>query len=103
MSEDQVLELKEAFSMFDQNDDGLITELELGEVCREFGLNYGPAELQAIISAVDKSGKRAVDFSDFLELCSSRMRQALDPREVKEAFRSFDLSGKGTVSSTDLK
>ena len=49
-------EFREAFSMFDQDGDGVITREELGTVMRSMGLNRTEAELQEMIRQVDTDG-----------------------------------------------
>lgn len=44
MSEEQINEYKEAFTLFDKDNDGTISKDELGTVMRSLGLN--PTELE---------------------------------------------------------
>ena len=44
-TEEQITELKEAFSLFDQNCDGTITTKQLGTVMRSLGSNPTEAEI----------------------------------------------------------
>ena len=53
----QILEFKEAFSLFDKDGDGTITTKELGTVMRSLGQNPTEAELQDMINEVDADGK----------------------------------------------
>ena len=46
MTEEQIAEFKEAFSLFDKDGDGTITTKELGTVMRSLGQNPTEAELQ---------------------------------------------------------
>ena len=48
LSEEQVAEFKEAFSLFDKDGDGTITTKELGTVMRSLGQNPTEAELQGV-------------------------------------------------------
>ena len=50
-------EYKEAFSLFDKDDDGVITTNELGTVMRSLGQNPTEAELQDMINEVDADGE----------------------------------------------
>ena len=45
LSEEQIAEFKEAFSLFDKDGDGTITTKELGTVMRSLGQNPTEAEL----------------------------------------------------------
>lgn len=58
LTEEQIAEFKEAFSLFDKDGDGTITTKELGTVMRSLGQNPTEAELQDMINEVDADGKR---------------------------------------------
>ncbi len=60
LTEEQIAEFKEAFSLFDKDGDGTITTKELGTVMRSLGQNPTEAELQDMINEVDADGKRFV-------------------------------------------
>ena len=50
LTEEQIAEFKEAFSLFDKDGDGSITTKELGTVMRSLNLNPTEAELQDMVS-----------------------------------------------------
>ena len=50
LSNEQIAEFKEAFSLFDKDGDGSITTKELGTVMRSLGQNPTEAELQDMIT-----------------------------------------------------
>ncbi|UYV74298.1 hypothetical protein LAZ67_11002912 [Cordylochernes scorpioides] len=50
-------EFKEAFSLFDQNSDGMITAGELGIVMRSLGQRPTEAELRQMVTMVDQDGR----------------------------------------------
>lgn len=60
LSQEQVAEFKEAFSLFDKDGDGTITSKELGTVMRSLGQNPTEAELADMISEVDANGQGSV-------------------------------------------
>ena len=62
LTEEQIAEFKEAFSLFDKDGDGTITTKELGTVMRSLGQNPTEAELQDMINEVDADGKQTLDF-----------------------------------------
>ncbi|KAJ0974670.1 hypothetical protein J5N97_016635 [Dioscorea zingiberensis] len=55
LSDDQISEFKEAFSLFDKDGDGCITTKELGTVMRSLGQNPTEAELQDMINETHES------------------------------------------------
>ena len=74
LTEDQIAEAKEAFSLFDRNGDQTITTKDLGTVIRALGKNPTEAELQDIINEVDSSGTGTVEFPDVLNLLATRLK-----------------------------
>ena len=46
LTEDQIGEFQDAFTLFDTDHDGIITTKELGSVLRQVGLNPTEAEIQ---------------------------------------------------------
>ena len=63
LTEEQIAEFKEAFSLFDMDGDGTITTKELGAVMRYLGQNPTEAELQDMINEVDADGKNLQRYS----------------------------------------
>jgi len=103
LTEEQVAEAKEAFSLFDKDGDGTITTKELGTVLRALGQNPTEAELSDMINEVDADGNGTVDFPEFLSLTSRRMKDTDTEEELIEAFKAFDRDGSGFISSAELR
>jgi len=64
LTEEQIAEFKEAFSLFDKDGDGTITTKELGTVMRSLGQNPTEAELADMINEVDADGSGTIDFPE---------------------------------------
>ncbi|XP_068648985.1 calmodulin-like protein 3 [Aristolochia californica] len=64
--------LKEAFNVFDENGDGLITAEELGLVMTSLGLNRGAEDCKNMIKKADKDGDGKVNFEEFKLMMQSR-------------------------------
>ena len=73
LTEEQIAEFKEAFSLFDKDGDGTITTKELGTVMRSLGQNPTEAELQDMINEVDADGNGTIDFPEFLSMMARKM------------------------------
>lgn len=67
LTEEQIAEFKEAFSLFDKDGDGCITTKELGTVMRSLGQNPTEAELQVSTTCADDfcDSMSPSNFSDF--------------------------------------
>jgi Ca2+-binding protein (EF-Hand superfamily) len=73
LTEDQVNDFREAFSLFDKDGSGTITAKHLGIVMRSLGRNPSEAELEEMIREVDPEGKGIIDFPHFLELMMKKV------------------------------
>nr|KYP37963.1 Calmodulin [Cajanus cajan] len=129
LTDDQIAEFKEAFSLFDKDGDDFfcalifgfgiwfsffldiftivtfccITTKELGTVMRSLGQNPTEAELQDMINEVDADGNGTIDFPEFLNLMARKMKDTDSEEELKEAFRVFDKDQNGFISAAELR
>ncbi|ELU00395.1 hypothetical protein CAPTEDRAFT_170361 [Capitella teleta] len=103
LSEEQIGEFREAFSLFDKNGDGKITTSELGTVMRSLGQNPTEAELQDMVNEVDSDGNGTIDFDEFLIMMAKKMKETDSEEELREAFRVFDKDGNGFISAAELR
>eukprot|EP00753_Platysulcus_tardus_P018317 PLAT6820.4.p4 GENE.PLAT6820.4~~PLAT6820.4.p4 ORF type:complete len:150 (-),score=77.49 PLAT6820.4:177-626(-) len=103
LSEEQIAEFKEAFSLFDKDGDGTITTNELGTVMRSLGQNPTEAELQDMINEVDADGNGTIDFPEFLTMMARKMKDTDSEEEILEAFKVFDKDGDGYISAAELR
>nr|ADL29890.1 yellow cameleon Nano140 [synthetic construct] len=103
LTEEQIAEFKEAFSLFDKDGDGTITTKELGTVMRSLGQNPTEAELQDMINEVDADGNGTIYFPEFLTMMARKMKDTDSEEEIREAFRVFDKDGNGYISAAQLR
>merc|ERR1712037_278127 len=103
LTEEQIAEFKEAFSLFDKAGDGTIPTKELGTVMRSLGQNHTEAELQDMINEVDADGNGTIDFPEFLTMMARKMKDTDSEEEIREAFRVFDKDGNGFISAAELR
>ncbi|PAA62089.1 hypothetical protein BOX15_Mlig018223g1 [Macrostomum lignano] len=102
LTEEQIEEFREAFSLFDKDGDGTITNKELASVMRALGQNPSQEELKEMIKEVDQDGSGSIEFDEFLEMMKKQMNSADSEEEVRRAFRLFDADGDGFLSATEL-
>ncbi|KYN05312.1 Calmodulin [Cyphomyrmex costatus] len=103
LTEDQVAEFKEAFMLFDKDEDGTITMAELGVVMRSLGQRPSETELRDMVNEVDQDGNGTIEFNEFLQMMSKKMKSADGEDELREAFRVFDKNNDGLISSKELR
>jgi calmodulin len=103
LSEEKVNEFRCAFELFDKNKVGKITTEELSQVLKDLGQNPTKEELDEIIKEVDQDNNKSIEFPEFLELMSRKMKDVDTEEEMMEAFKIFDKDGNGFVSKDDIK
>ncbi|KAI7730356.1 hypothetical protein M8C21_016928 [Ambrosia artemisiifolia] len=103
LTNDQISEFKDAFSLFDKDGNGCITTKELGTVMRSLGQNPTEAELQDMINEVDADRSGTIEFSEFLNLMDRKMKDTDAEEELKEAFKVFDRDQNGVISAAELR
>ena len=98
-------EYKEAFTLFDRDNDGRIQVSELGTLMRALGRNPTEAEVREHVKSLDPHGTSFINFSDFLGLMARvpPLDPAVAERELLEAFRVFDRDGKGYMPTAELR
>ncbi|KAI3459435.1 hypothetical protein Pfo_016098 [Paulownia fortunei] len=103
LNEEQIVEFKEAFSLFDKDGDGCITIEELATVIRSLDQNPTEEELQDMINEVDSDGNGTIEFAEFLNLMAKKMKETDAEEELKEAFKVFDKDQNGYISANELR
>nr|XP_032655144.1 myosin regulatory light chain 2, skeletal muscle isoform [Chelonoidis abingdonii] len=90
----QIQEFKEAFTVIDQNRDGIIDKEDLRDTFAAMGrLNVKNEELDAMI----KEASGPINFTVFLTMFGEKLKGA-DPEDViMGAFKVLDSEGKGTI------
>jgi len=94
----QITEMKEAFTMIDQNRDGLICVSDLKEMYSNLGAVPQDAVLQAMIKEASQ-----LNFTGFLGLFSDKLGGTDTDETLRSAFRMFDEDNKGTLPEEYLK
>lgn len=102
-TEDQILEFKDAFSLFDSRDDGHISVSLLGTVLRALGQN--PTEAEVKKHAKNFDAEHRISFETFLPILQTiNKNKCTDQAEdFIEGLRHFDKDGSGYISSAELR
>ncbi|KAJ3076191.1 hypothetical protein HDU98_005075 [Podochytrium sp. JEL0797] len=103
LSQDQITQFKEAFSLFDQDGDGMIANAEIGTVIRSLGQNISQRELKDLIKEADSNHKGAIEFPEFLTMMARKLKDGDNAVDIKAAFRMFDPKGTGYISANELR
>lgn len=104
LTEEQIAEFKEAFSLYDKDGNGTIISKELGNAMRSLGQNPNEAELQNIIDEIDGDSNETIDFQEFLSIIAKRSHCHDVIHDIFiDACKVFDKENNGLISFSELK
>ncbi len=103
LTDEQIIEFREAFQAFDKDGSGSITTKELGTVMRSLGQNLNESEIREIIDEVDEDKNGTIDFHEFLSLMARKMKILDKEDELLDAFKILDVDGTGKISKYQLR
>ena len=103
LTDEQIIEFREAFQAFDKDGSGSITAKELGTVMRSLGQNLNESEIKEIIDEVDEDKNGTIDFHEFLSLMARKMKILDKEDELLDAFKILDVDGTGKISKYQLR
>jgi len=101
--EEIIEEYRAAFSLYENEETGTVSVVDVGTIMRALGLSPTEAEIQALLPESEEEGK--IGFQDFVKLVEN-YRKDMDkenPEEKKIAFGIFDRDNNGKISLEDLK
>lgn len=101
---DRIAEMKEVFKIFDKDNDGFITNEEVGGLLRSLGRNPTEEEIQKLIKETDKNGNGKIEIDEFIAFMEGTYVVSQDRVEdVVAAFKIFDLDNNGWISCEEFK
>ncbi|OLY80857.1 Myosin regulatory light polypeptide 9, partial [Smittium mucronatum] len=95
----QISELKEAFSIFDRDADGLISSDDLKDTLNSLGMDSSPDTISRMLA--DAPGQ--INFTMFLTMMGERLIGTDSQPDILAAFNAFDDSGSGLISAAEFK
>ena len=103
LTDEQIIEFREAFQAFDKDGNGSITVSELGTVMRSLGQNLSEAEIKEMIDIVDEDKNGTIDFQEFLHLMARKMKLIRKEEELLDAINILDKDRNGKISKYELR
>jgi calmodulin len=102
LGEDELAEVKEAFSMFDLSGKNKVSGEKLGDVLRALGHDPTPSEVLDLVNELGKTIKDEVEYDEFLMLYERKQPQLASNHGLRVAFRMFDKEEKGYIVPSDV-
>ena len=103
LTEDRIAEFREAFEIFDKDQDGAITIDELADLLRALGYPPSEQEINNMKTECDIDQNGNIDFREFITLIARRVRDSDLEEEMIEVFKIFNKKGDGLISREELK
>ncbi|XP_029288973.1 calmodulin-like protein 4 [Cottoperca gobio] len=101
LTQNQINEFKECFSLYDRQRRGKIETRELITVMRCLGSSPTPAEVQRHLLNTNSDGE--LDFSTFLSVMHRQLQQEAPEAEILEAMKMADKEQKGFILAAELR
>lgn len=104
LDQEQLAELKEIFCRFDRDNDGSITELELGSLLRSLGLKPNAQQVEALTQRADTNNNGLIEFQEFVDLLAPELSKnsPYSEDQLGALFRAFDRDGDGFITAAEL-
>ena len=101
LTEDEVLEIKEAFDLFDSDHSGTIDTEELKQALSNLGIDARNQTLQNMMNDIDKNQSGTIDFDEFIEMMTAKMSDKDTPEDLRKVFDLF--IGDDTADKIEFK
>ena len=102
LSEEEIEEIREAFSMFDTEGFGKIDPKELKAAMHSLGFEKKSPTVYDMICELEEGGHE-VDFEEFLNAISSKLGNRESREGIDRIFDLFDEDKTGTINLNNLK
>ncbi|XP_061783192.1 centrin-3 isoform X2 [Nerophis lumbriciformis] len=103
LSEEQKLEIREAFELFDTDKDNAIDYHELKVAMRALGFEVKKLDVMQILKDYDREENGKISFEDFNEVVMELILDRDPKEEIMKAFRLFDDDESGAISLRNLR
>ena len=89
LTEDEVMEIKEAFDLFDTDKSGEIDVEELKNALKNLGIDAKNQTLANMMADLDKDKSGQIDFNEFIDMMTAKMSDRDTREDLEKVFRLF--------------
>ena len=100
---DEIVELKDAFDMFDHSGNGTINPNDLKQAMENQGFKTRNPTIFHFICSLPSNGVESVNFEQFLEMATNPELYISSEFEVKKLFEIFDVEKTGFIELKNLR
>merc|ERR1711945_68332 len=87
LSDEQMDEIREAFSLFDSDASGAIDVRELKAAMRALGFEVKNEELKKMVTDIDNDGNGTIEFAEFLQMMTGKMGEKDTREDIEKVFK----------------
>ena len=103
LTDEQLLEVKEAFNVFDSEQCGGLDARELKAALSALNVKISKDEIRQIYAEFGKDIKEKINQEEFIELVTPRLPDRHTKDYIKMIFKYFDLDNNDKISIRNLK
>ena len=103
LTEEQKLEVRKAFDLFDTDKSGNIDAKELKQAMSNLGFKLFDEEVKKMIAEVDEDGSGTIDFDEFLLMMTAKYSERENEHSESNADASESAHGWHNVNRDALK
>ena len=87
---EEVLEIRQAFQIFDQDGSGIMDPAELKQAFIDLGFTGQNKFVYQILAELDEDQSGGIDFAEFLRLATAKIGEKDSRAEINKVFSAFD-------------
>ncbi|CAF1286812.1 unnamed protein product [Rotaria magnacalcarata] len=105
LTEERITEIKEIFSMVDDDGDGSITRSELGLCLRAMQYSISNSEINDLMKKFDSDRTDRINFPQLLQIIAATDQPNLtkQTQTILSALKLFDTQNDETISENDFR
>ncbi len=89
LTEEEVMEIKEAFDLFDNDKSGTIDTNELKQALKNLGIDAKNQTLSNMMADLDKDNSGTIDFDEFIDMMTAKMSDRDTREDLEKVFKLF--------------